>query len=56
MLECCCCVAGSTDDYEADKMTFKWEEISGPLGTLMDPSFEQVLYLKSLVAGTYVIK
>ena len=56
MLECYCCVTGSTDDYKADKMTYKWEEISGPLGTRMDPSFEQALYLKNLVAGTYIIK
>ena len=52
----CCFVPGSTDDYKAEGMTYKWEEISGPLGTRMDPSFEQILYLKDLVAGTYIIK
>ena len=51
-----CCVSGSTDDYKANEMTYKWEEISGPLETRMHPSFEQVLYLKNLVAGTYIIK
>ena len=53
---CSCCVPGSTDDYKADEMTYKWEEISGPLETRMPPSLEQVLYLKDLVAGTYIIK
>ena len=51
-----CLLLGSTDDYKADKMTYKWEEISGPLKTRMAPSSEQVLYLKDLVAGTYIIR
>ena len=47
---------GSTDDYNADKMTYKWEEVSGPLETHLPSSTDPVLTLRGLVAGTYILK
>ncbi|XP_065898238.1 dyslexia-associated protein KIAA0319-like protein [Dysidea avara] len=48
--------SSSTDDYKAEKMTYKWEEVSGPLETHLPSSTDPVLTLRGLVAGTYILK